>query len=195
MFSNERLHFSVKQVPGSIQAFCEYGDRASEILESAYPSIGDMLIGGAAEAIRNVFLTRDATIFLLYFEDLLVGYSSYWQRQSYSFMDQEMRALSLTERQWDDMQAKTVMSGWTAIDSQYQHKGGWSQMMDVYDKSLEESEFLYICRQVRKANSYDEKVLQRYRNQIIFQAETYGYGIQTYFRLRIPKESTLELRK
>ncbi len=182
---SERLPFRVQQIEGNDHTFGLYGERATEILTLAYREISDYGVK-PINLIYCDFLLRNARIFLLFLEELLIGYTSYYWSAFSRMETQEMKALSLSKERWDEMQRQTVETGWTVIHPNFQHKGGWSMMMDARDDLLICSDFSFLCQYVRTANDYADKVAARYKGKVIFQRDTRGYGQQVYFRIRIP---------
>lgn len=187
MKKEQHIPFTVAETRGGESTYITYRSDAAHILRAAYPEIGKYKIGGADKAIYDDFLNEEATLFLLLHHDSLVGFCSYAQMYACSAEFKERDFFSWTREQWLDTQKNSASTGWTVIHPDFQSRGGWSQMMDVFDASLLSTQYLSISRQVRKANKYAQKVAARYKENILFQTDIYGYGPQTHFRIAIPR--------
>jgi len=188
MSSENRLPFTVQETNGGWETYSTYGKQASQILTTAIPNIAEYKRGGAGRAITEDFDYSGSTVFLLFHQSDLVGFSSYSQMYVDPVKQSELEYFSWSEEQWKENQKLTASSGWTAIHPDFQHRGGWSKMMNAFDTSLVRSQHLYQVRNVRKAGNYADKVKERYHDNIVFQADTFYIDPQIYFRIRIPRE-------
>lgn len=188
MSFENKLPFSVIRAAGGYETYAAYREPASQILSLAFPQIGKYKRGGVEQAIQEDFMYENTTVFLLLHAARLVGFSSYSQIYVDPAKQNERDYFSWSEYEWAENQRRTASSGWTAIHPDFQHRGGWSLMMDAFDDSLLKSDHLYQARQVRKANRYADKVRARYRDSIVFEKDVIDIGAQTYFRIRIPRE-------
>lgn len=115
---------------------------------------------------------------------------------SLSEMDkEEIKNVSYTEKQFQDIQAKTLEIGETCILPEHRSKGsqeftsGWSMMMNAMENKLQATpSFKYMLRTVRTGDNYADKVKSRYGKSIMYEGSRESpFGHQMHYRILLHK--------
>lgn len=130
-----------------------------------------------------------SVVYVLHYLHRVVGYTSVFPiSEPYQFSKEEMSSLHLGLNAYQHMQSRSGEVGTTAIESRYRGHGGWTLLMNELDTYCHK-QFHFVCRWVREANSYADKVKRRYGNNIVFSHPLhYEFGPQQYFRIATKRE-------